>query len=82
MGASFALTMLSKSLALVAGQPGVQNVGLGHSTISERNSVRGGDKIPKKGGIKFPTSCGNMVSYDGKTIIGGPKEDENIGRVS
>jgi hypothetical protein len=44
-----------------------------------RLSVRGGYKIPKKGGIKFPTSCGNMVSYDGKTVIGGPKEDDNIG---
>jgi hypothetical protein len=45
-------------------------------------NVRGGYKIPKKGGIKFPTSCGNMVSYGGKTIIGGPKEDDNIGRIS
>jgi hypothetical protein len=45
-------------------------------------SVRGGDKIPKKGGIKFPTTGGNMVSYDGETIIGGLKEDDHIGRVS
>jgi hypothetical protein len=44
--------------------------------------VRGGNKIPKKGGIKFPTTGGNMVSYDGETIIGGLKEDDHIGRVS
>lgn len=44
--------------------------------------VRGGYKIPKKGGIKFPTSCGNFAYYGGKSIIGGPKEDEDIGRVS
>lgn len=41
--------------------------------------VAGGFKIPKKGGIKFPTSKENVVSYNGKTIIGGQKEDGNIG---
>ena len=48
----------------------------------KRYHVRGKSKITKKGKIKFATSKQKMVSYDRSLIIGGPKEDGNIGRIS
>jgi hypothetical protein len=44
--------------------------------------VGGRCKIPKKGKIKFPTSEENMFSYDRNSIVGGSKEDDNIGPIS
>jgi hypothetical protein len=46
------------------------------------SDVGGKSKITEKGEIKFATSEGNVVSYDRSLIIGGPKEDGNIGRIS
>jgi len=65
-----------------------RELGVGYGTLRcflEREideAVRGRCKIPKKGKIKFPTSEENMFSYDRNSIIGGSKEDDNVGRVS
>ena len=45
-------------------------------------AVGGQYKIAKKGQIEFATSEKNMVSCDGSLIIGGRKEDGDIGRIS
>jgi hypothetical protein len=34
-------------------------------------SAAGGFKIPERGGIKFPTSEVNTISYDSNPVIGG-----------
>lgn len=41
--------------------------------------VRGGFRLPKKGEIEFLTSEENVVSYGENSVIGGQKEDGNVG---
>ena len=74
------LTELKKGKVGV-GKEGISCLRLGYQR-PEKIAVGGKYKITKKGKIKFATSEQKMVSYDRSLIIGGQKEDGNIGRVS